>query len=272
MAATAAEVIASLAPGFAPRVGIVLGSGLSALAERIEAPIAIAYGDLPGFPTARVEGHPGQAVLGRLGGVCVACLKGRAHAYEGVAPESVKTFIRTLKLIGCEIVILTNAAGALKRDLRPGELMTIADHINFFPGNPLAGPNDEAFGPRFPSLVDAYDPALRRLLKAKAAALGIALGEGVYLGCLGPSFETPAEIRAFIALGADAVGMSTVPEVIVARHCGLRVAAISTITNLAAGLDASPIAHAETLRVAAQAAGDLGRLLTAFLEGLGDAE
>jgi len=176
--------------------------------------------------------------------------------------------IRALRQAGIATVLLTNAAGSLHAEIAPGRLMLIEDHINLQPGNPLTGANDPAVGPRFPSLRDAYDPALRRRLKAVARRLAIDLAAGTYLACAGPSFETPAEIRAFRVLGADAVGMSTVPEVILARHCGLAVAALSVITNLAEGLAADPLSHAETLAVAARAAGELGRLITAFCADL----
>jgi xanthosine phosphorylase len=173
-------------------------------------------------------------------------------------------YIRTLKVLGCEILVLTNAAGSLRREAGPGSLMLITDHINLQPVNPLTGPNDDEFGPRFPPLDDAYDPGLRVQMHAAAGDAGLALHDGVYLALLGPSFETAAEIRAYGRLGADAVGMSTVPEAIVARHCGLRVAAVSAITNLAVGLGDAPLSHAQTLAVAKQCAGDMERLLAAF--------
>ena len=264
MSAAAAAVLAP----HAPRVGIVLGSGLGAVAEAVERPTVMGYEELPGFPRPGVPGHPGRAVLGRLGGVPVAVLQGRAHLYEGVQPEALRTPVRALRAAGAEIVVLTNAAGSLRRDMAPGRLMAIADHINLTGWNPLAGPNDDAVGPRFPSLRDAYDSELRAQLHTAAHDLDIHLAEGVYLAVAGPSFETPAEIRAFRTLGADAVGMSTVHEVIVARHAGLRVAAISAITNLAEGLSDEPVSHARTLRDAERAAGDLARLLERFVGGL----
>ena len=264
----AAAAIRGRAPGAAPRVGIVLGSGLGAIAEAVVRPTVIDYADIPGFPRPGVAGHAGRILLGSLAGVPVACLQGRVHLYEGAAGEAVRLFVRTLKLLGCRILILTNAAGSLRREAGPGSLMLITDHINLQPFNPLVGPNDDAFGPRFPPLEDAYDPRLQAAMRAAARRTGVSLHEGVYLACLGPSFETPAEIRAFARLGADAVGMSTVPEVIVARHCGLRVAAISAITNLAAGLGETPLSHEQTLQEAKRAAGDLQRMLLAFFERL----
>jgi xanthosine phosphorylase len=251
-----------------PRVGIVLGSGLGGLADAVEHPVVIPYVKLPGFPLGGVAGHAGRLVLGTLSGVPVAVLQGRAHLYEGIDPGRILVPIRTLRALGAETVVFTNAAGSLREEVGPGRLMAIADHINLMGINPLAGPNDDDVGPRFPSLRDAYDPVLLTALDEAARALGIDLAEGVYLAVTGPSFETPAEIRAFRTLGADAVGMSTVPEVIAARHCGLRVAAVSAITNLAEGMGDQALSHEQTLASAADAAGDLQRLLTRLLEDL----
>jgi xanthosine phosphorylase len=247
-----------------PRVGVVLGSGLGAVADAVEDAVVVGYEELPGFPRPAVEGHAGRAVLGRMSGVPVAVLQGRAHLYEGDA-DAVRMPVRALRAAGAETLVLTNAAGSLHRTMGPGSLMAITDHINLTGLNPLVGPNDEAIGPRFPSLSDAYDPGLRAELATAAAEQGVTLHEGVYLGVTGPSFETPAEIRAFATIGADAVGMSTVHEAIVARHCGLRVAAVSTITNLAEGLSDVPLSHEQTLKDARAAAGDLARLLEAFV-------
>jgi xanthosine phosphorylase len=267
--AEAAAVLRERLPkGVRPRLGVVLGSGLGGVADAMGDPVAIDYADLPGFPRPAVEGHAGRAVLGRLAGVPALVLQGRAHLYEGAGPAAIVAPVRALRLTGVETLLLTNAAGSLREDLRPGGLMLLADHINLTGANPLVGPNDDALGPRFPSLRDAYEPRLRAVLRDTAADLGIALGEGVYLAVSGPSFETPAEIRAFRALGADAVGMSTVHEVIAARHAGLRVAAISAITNLAEGLSDEPVSHAGTLRDAARAAGDLARLIAAAAPAL----
>jgi xanthosine phosphorylase len=251
-----------------PRIGIVLGSGLGGVADAVDDAVEVGYDELPGFPRPGVEGHRGRAVLGLLGGVPVTVLQGRAHLYEGASPADLATPVRALRLAGADTLVLTNAAGSLREDLAPGGLMLIADHVNLTGANPLVGPNDDALGPRFPSLRDAYDPALRAALRDAAGDLGIALGEGVYLAVSGPSFETPAEIRAFRALGADAVGMSTVHEAIVARHCGLRVAAVSAISNLAEGLSDEPVSHEQTLRDAGRAAGDLTRLLERAVRGL----
>jgi purine-nucleoside phosphorylase len=263
-AADAAAVMAERAPGLSPRLGILLGSGLGAVAEALEDAVAIPYGELPGFPQPSIAGHAGSLSLGVLAGRPVACLQGRRHVYEGGDPGAMRVPVRALALAGAEALLVTNAAGSLRAEVGPGSLMAISDHINMLGVNPLTGPNDDAVGPRFPSLRDAYDPELRRTLHASAEALGISLAEGVYLAAAGPSFETPAEIRAYRTLGADAVGMSTVPEVILARHAGLRVAAVSAITNLAEGMGGEALSHEQTLRHATAAAGDLTRLIVEF--------
>ena len=251
-----------------PRVGIVLGSGLGAVADAVEDSAELSYEDLPGFPRPTVEGHGGRAVLGRIGDTPVAVLQGRAHLYEGVDHALVRNPVRALRAAGADILVLTNAAGSLHAEVGAGRLMLITDHINMSGVNVLTGPNEEELGERFTSLRDAYDPDLGERLRAAAAELEIALAEGVYLAVGGPSFETPAEIRAFRALGADAVGMSTVHETIVARHCGLRVAAVSAITNLAEGMNPEPLSHEQTLRDAARATDDLAPLLVRFVERL----
>jgi len=229
--------------------------------------VVVGYEELPGFPRPTVEGHAGRAVIGTIGRVPVAVLQGRAHLYEGGDPDAIRAPIRALRAAGAEILVLTNAAGSLRPEVGPGSLMAITDHINLTGVNLLMGPNDDAIGPRFPSLRDAYDPALLDDLRESAQELDIDLAEGVYVAVTGPSFETPAEIRAFQRLGADAVGMSTVQETIVARHCGLRVAAVSVITNLAEGLTDEPLSHEQTLCTAEAGAGDLARLLLGFISG-----
>jgi xanthosine phosphorylase len=263
-AAGAAAVMAERAPGLKPRLGILLGSGLGAVAEALEDAVTIPYGELPGFPEPGIAGHAGTLSLGLLAGQPVACLQGRRHVYEGGDPGAMRGPVRALALAGTEALLVTNAAGSLRAGVGPGSLMAISDHINMLGVNPLTGPNDDEVGPRFPSLRDAYDPELRRLLHACAEALEIPLADGVYLAAAGPSFETPAEIRAYRTLGADAVGMSTVPEVILARHAGLRVAAVSAITNLAEGMGGEALSHEQTLRHAQAAAGDLTRLIVEF--------
>jgi xanthosine phosphorylase len=243
----------------------VLGSGLGAVADAVEDPVVVGYEELPGFPRPTVSGHAGRAVLGAIGGVPVAVFQGRAHLYEGGDPEALRVPVRSLHAAGAEILILTNAAGSLRPTVGPGSLMAITDHINLTGFNLLMGPNDDAIGPRFPSLRDAYDPGLLNALRESAEERGIALAEGVYLAVTGPSFETPAEIRAYRTMGADAVGMSTVQETILARHCGLRVAAVSVITNLAEGMSDEPLSHGQTLRAAHDGAADLARLLLEFI-------
>jgi xanthosine phosphorylase len=253
---------------FAPRLGIVLGSGLGGIADALTDASRFPYTELEGFPQPTVAGHGGTLHMGDLNGVPVAVFAGRKHVYEGGDPGAMRVPIRLLKQLGADALLVTNAAGSLKADVGPGRLMAITDHINMLGVNPLTGPNDDDVGPRFPSMRDAYDPALRGLLRRCADELGIALPEGVYLAAHGPSFETPAEIRAFRTLGADAVGMSTVPEVILARHCGLRVAAVSAITNLAEGMGGEQLSHEQTLKYAAAASDDLALLVARFCEAL----
>ena len=225
------QVIQHYAPkNFHPKIGMILGSGLSSLAEQITNPVSIPYQAIPGLPSGNVAGHASLLMMGHLNDVPVICMRGRLHLYEGVPYESLRVFVRLIKQMGCETLIVTCAAGSLREDVGPGELMMINDHINFHPGNPLAGPNDESVGPRFVGLEDAYDENLQEIMQSAANKLNIALPKGVYLSTLGPSFETPAEIRAFKRWGADAVGMSVVPEVILARHCGMRVACVAAIT------------------------------------------
>jgi xanthosine phosphorylase len=263
-ATLAADVLRERAPGRSPRLGIVLGSGLGDLAEILGDAVAVPYAEIPGFPTSSVAGHAGRFLIGDLDGVTVACMQGRFHLYEGYPAAVIKLPIRTFAALGVEALLLTNAAGSLRAEAGPGSLMLITDHLNFTWTNPLVGPNDDAWGERFVGLEDAYDHELRARLVRIAGKLEIRLHEGVYCSLLGPLFETPAEIRAYKVLGADAVGMSTVPEVIVARHAGLRVAAISAITNMAVGMSDVPIDHAQTLRGAAIAAADLTRLVREF--------
>ena len=261
----AAAAILRDAPA-APRVGVVLGTGLGSLADAIESPVAIPYTSIPHFLPATVPGHIGQVVLGSFAGIPVALLRGRIHLYEGYTPQQITFPIRVFSRLGIEVCILTNAAGGINSALPAGSLLLIRDHIGLpsLAGlNPLTGRNDERFGVRFPSLVNAYDPALRQSALDAAQRNGIALTEGVYAMVGGPSFETQAELRMLRTLGVDAVGMSTVPEVIVARHMGMRVLAISTVTNLAladTGVPEEPD-HEQVLRTAEEAAGRLTMLL-----------
>jgi xanthosine phosphorylase len=253
-------------PGFVPTVALILGSGLGALADQIDEATTIPFGDLPGFPVSTVTGHAGELVLGTLAGVPVACLKGRAHFYEGYGAGVMTSAVRTLKLLGCELLFATNAAGSLRSEVEAGRLVVITDHINLLPGTPLVGPNDERFGPRFFSMANAYDHELRELLKATAVQHEINLHEGVYLACAGPNFETAAEIRMMRTLGADLVGMSMVPEVISARHCGLKVVGVSVVTNLAEGMTPFALSHEQTLKYAALGAVDMVALIHAFMQ------
>jgi xanthosine phosphorylase len=250
---------------------VILGSGLGAVADAVEDPQIISYEDLPGFPRPTVAGHAGRVVQGVIAGVPVAVLQGRAHLYEGGPIDELRAPVRWLRSAGAEILVQTNAAGSLRAEVGPGSLMAITDHINLMGTNALIGPNDDSIGPRFPSMGNAYDPELLEQLRAAAAEQGIPLAEGVYTGWSGPAFETAAEIRAIRILGGDAVGMSTVHETLVARHCGLRVAAISAITNLAEGMSSVPLSHEQTLADAARAADDLARLLVAFISRLAPA-
>jgi xanthosine phosphorylase len=264
----AAQAVQERAGGLRPRLGLMLGSGLGELAERLEDRVEIPYGELPGFHAGGLAGHAGTLNLGRLSGADVAIFAGRWHVYQGIEAGAITTPIRMLKALGADTLLLTNAAGSLRPEAGPGSLVCLTDHINMLGFNPLIGPNDDAVGPRFPSLRDAYDPELRERLHAAAHALGFDLHDGVYLAVAGPSFETPAEIRAFRTLGADLVGMSTVPEVIAARHAGLRVAAISAVTNLAEGMGGEELSHEQTLRVAAEGAQRLGPLVERFVADL----
>jgi purine-nucleoside phosphorylase len=230
----------------APRIGVVLGSGLGGFADSLDERTAIAFGEIPHFPAATVAGHGGALVMGRCSGVPVAVMKGRVHFYEGYSLQDVVFPVRVLGRLGVKTLVLTNAAGGINALFAPGELMVIEDHINLL-GNPLLGPNEDALGPRFPDMSEAYDRRLRDVVQAACEAVGVRCHRGVYVGMTGPSYETPAEIRMARALGADAVGMSTVPEVIAARHMGMRVAGLSCITNPAAGVRERKLDHAEVL-------------------------
>jgi purine-nucleoside phosphorylase len=247
--------------GAEPTVGVVLGSGLGAFADALDDTVEIPYGDIPGWPAATAVGHAGTLVLGSFTGVPVAVMRGRAHLYEGLPPEKVVFGIRVLGLLGVRTLVLTNAVGAIDVTFEPGQLVLVTDHLNLQGQSPLVGPNDDSLGPRFPDLSDAYDPGLRASARSAAQRLGIELGEGVYAAWLGPAFETPAEIRMLRTLGADTVGMSLVPEVLAARHMGIRCLGVSCVTNLAAGVSPEPIDHERVLEVGAQAAGDLVSLL-----------
>lgn len=260
-----AAAVRARAPQRTPRLGIVLGSGWQGVTAQVDEATAIPYGELPAFPEVGVAGHAGVLTLGRLGGAEVAVLAGRQHTYEDGRADAMKGAIRTLAALGVQTLLLTNAAGSLAPAAGTGSLMLISDHLNMVQRTPLHG---EPASSRFVDLRDAYDPALRARAHDVARGMGQTLHEGVYAWMLGPQFETPAEIRMLRTLGADAVGMSTVPEVILARHAGMRVLALSLITNLAAGLDAEPLSHAQTLAAAQAAADRATRLLEALATAL----
>jgi purine nucleotide phosphorylase len=258
------EAIMAKAPGFKPKVAVILGSGLGGFADEVKPVATIPYGELPGFPQTTVGSHAGKLVLGHVGPTPVAVLQGRAHYYERGKADEMRGAIRAVADLGCETLLQTNAAGSLRLDMPPGSVMAISDHINFAGINPLfgIGPGENS---RFVDMVDAYDPALLKKLLAAAHTANVRCHDGVYIFFSGPSFETPAEIRAYATLGADAVGMSTVQETILARHSGLRVAAVSVITNLAEGMSDEPLSHEQTLRAAEMGAVDLSRLLLEFI-------
>jgi purine-nucleoside phosphorylase len=248
-----------------PAVAVVLGSGLGAFADRVEDAQPFAYADIPHWPAAAVVGHAGRLVLGQVRGRNVAVLAGRAHFYEGHDLGTVTFAIRVLGLLGVKTVILTNAAGGVNTTFTRGALMLIDDHLNLLGSNPLVGANEERFGPRFPDMTEVYSSQLRRLGDAAAAEAGVAVSHGVYAAVHGPSYETPAEIRYLRTIGADAVGMSTVPEAIVARHMGLDVLGISCITNMAAGVLPQPLDHAEVMETANRVAAEFMRLLEGII-------
>ena len=245
--------------------GLILGSGLGGYADLLEDAVAVSYSELEGFPVSTVPGHSGRFVIGTRCGRRVIAMQGRFHFYEGFPQEKLGLGVRVMRLLGAESLLLTNAAGGIDLSFQPGDLMLITDHINFARVNPLIGPNDDAFGPRFPDQSNVYDAELRGKILAAASAEGIELKEGVYMMFSGPCFETPAEIRMARILGASAAGMSTVPEAITASHCGMRVAGISLITNMAAGILDRKLTHAEVLETADLASKKLCRLTDAVL-------
>ena len=234
-----------------PAIGMILGSGLGDFADTLEDAVRIPYGEIPNFPTPTVPGHSGALVFGRKCGQTVVVLQGRIHYYEGLSQRELTLPIRVLAALGVKTLVLTNACGGVNTSFRPGDLMLISDHLNCSGANPLIGPNLDAFGPRFPDMSDLYTASLRAAIREKAAAAGISLQEGVYAMYSGPNYETPAEIRMFRILGADTVGMSTVPEALVAGHCGMQVVGISCITNMAAGVLPVKLSHAEVIETAA---------------------
>jgi purine-nucleoside phosphorylase len=250
---------------------VVLGSGLGAFGDTLAGLVKIPYAEVPGMPRPSVVGHAGNLCLGAVSGVRVACLQGRAHLYEGHDLDAATFGVRLLARLGCRAVLLTNAAGGIDASFSAGDLMLLSDHLNLTGKNPLIGPNDASLGPRFPDMSAAYDPGLRAAARAAAIEAGVTLREGVYAALLGPTYETPAEVRMLRTLGADAVGMSTVPEVIVLRHQGVRVGAISCITNLAAGISATPLDHAEVEATANRTKDVFIRLLAGWIARAGQA-
>ena len=258
--------------GFRPHVGMILGSGLNPLAESVEQPVRIAYQHIPGYPISTVQGHQGQLILGDLEGQPVIVMKGRAHFYEGYSMGQIGFPVRVMAALGAQTLIVTNAAGGLNMTYRTGEVMIVRDHINLLGmagSNPLRGPNLDQFGPRFPGMNDAYDPELREMARDIALQAGIPFQQGVYICLAGPSFETPADVRFLRIIGADAVGMSTVPEVITARHSGMRVLGFSGITNTLIGEEGAPSAnHEEVLEAGATLVPRLETLIRGVLSKL----
>lgn len=263
-ASAAAEYLRSQTP-LRPQIALILGSGLGAFADQVEEAVAVPYASIPHFPQSTVQGHSGKLVLGTIAGVAVAVMQGRVHAYEGYAMEQVTFPMRVLGLLGIKTVVVTNAAGGINREIAQGSIVGISDHINLTGTNACLGPNDERFGPRFHDMTVAYAPRLLALAQQEATAQQWNLQTGVYLAVLGPSYETSAEIRAFRTLGADLVGMSTVHEVIVARHMGIEILGLSVVTNMAAGVVDQPIHHEEVMEIGKRVAHQFSALLLAVV-------
>jgi purine-nucleoside phosphorylase len=251
-----------------PKLGLILGSGLGVLADDIENPVKIPYNQIPDFPVSTVEGHAGQLVFGQLNGVEVVAMQGRFHFYEGYSMDKVTFPVRVMKEMGVEMLIVTNAAGGVNESFSPGDLMIITDHINNMGTNPLVGPNDANLGVRFPDLSEAYSKELRKMARDIADRLNLNVKEGVYFGNPGPVYETPAEIRMVRILGGDAVGMSTVPEVIVARHSGMKVLGISCISNMAAGILDQPLTHDEVIETTEKVKADFLLYINEIVKGM----
>lgn len=251
-----------------PKTAVILGSGLGDFADSIEDPVVIPYGNIPDFPVSTVAGHRGELIFGTVGGRDIVAMKGRIHYYEGLGIDKVVAPMKVLADLGIQEVIVTNAAGGCNPSYKPGDLMVIGDHINFTGVNPLIGPNDETKGPRFLDMSRAYDPALRSLAHRVGSDLGIPLQEGIYMWFTGPVYETPAEVRLAQTLGADAVGMSTVPEVIIAHHRGVKVLGISCITNFAAGITEKPLDHREVMEVGARVSETFKELVKGIIKRL----
>lgn len=253
---------------YSPEVGLILGSGLGSLVDLIEKAEVFPYEELPNFPVSTVEGHAGRLVIGTMYGKTVVAMEGRFHYYEGYTMEEVTFPIRVMKLLGVKTIIVTNAAGAVNTSFKSGDLMVIEDHINLSGTNPLIGKNLDEFGTRFPDMSNAYDKDLRKLVQNIATSLKLDIKQGIYAMMTGPTYETPAEIRMVRAIGADAVGMSTVPEVIVANHCNIKVIGISCLTNMAAGILNEPLTHSEVMETSARVKNDFMSLMSSLIEAL----
>ena len=251
---------------YKPEIGLILGSGLGSLADSIENPEFYNYSDIPNFPTSTVEGHAGRLVIGTLGGKQVVAMQGRFHYYEGYSMEKITFPVRVMKLLGVSKLIVTNACGAVNKDFNAGDLMVITDHINFSGSNPLFGHNLDEFGPRFPDMSEAYNLELRNKVLNVGKELGIDLKQGVYVMFSGPTYETPAEVKFARIMGGDAVGMSTVPEVIVANHCGIKTVGISCLTNMGAGILDQPLNHEEVIETSARVKNDFIKLMNRVIE------
>lgn len=254
--------------GFQPEIGLVLGSGLGALGDEVENPIVVPYEEIPNFPKSTVEGHAGQMVMGTLKGRKVLVMQGRFHYYEGYSIQDVTLPVKVMKKLGIDQLIVTNAAGGINRNFQPGDLMLITDHINLTGNNPLLGPNDDELGPRFADMSEAYNKKLREVAVSVAAEQSLTLQQGVYVGLTGPTYETPAEIRYLGIIGGDAVGMSTVPEVIVANYLGMKVLGISCISNMAAGILDRKLDHSEVMETAEKVKGHFLQLVKGIVEKL----
>ncbi len=263
-----ADYIRSRIGDFRPDILMILGSGLGQFGELVEDPILVPYPEIPHFRHSTAPGHKGRFVFGRLAGKNVAVMQGRIHLYEGYTPEEAVYGVRVMKLLGVKTMIVTNAGGAINLNYKPGQIMLISDHILLFPMTPLTGPNDDRFGVRFPDMSTAYTPELRELAKQAAKQTGVHLNEGVYMYFPGPQYETPAEIRAARVLGADAAGMSTVPEVIAARHCGMEILGFSLATNMAAGILDQPLTEEEVLQTGEACKAMFSRLMLAILAAM----
>lgn len=269
--AAARDHVAAATP-LQPKLGLILGSGLGAMAETLDDAAVLPYATIPHWPVSTVEGHAGRLVIGRCEGVPIAVMQGRVHLYEGYAPWQVVFPTRALRMLGCEALVVTNAAGAVNETFSPGDLMLITDHLNLQGSNPCSGPNVDSLGLRFFDLTHAYCPAYRQIARTAALEQGLHLREGTYAALLGPAYETPAEVRMLRILGADAVGMSTAPEVIAANHAGMKVAGISCITNMGAGVLETPLHHSEVMETAERVRDDLIGVLRFLVRGIGESE